>query len=468
MEIVNEVGPYIKSKNNTTKMMRNLLIALIPIILFSFYYNGIRLYNLKAISAIEMFRPLFLVLIGCITSFLIETIYAFVFLKDKKPFEYSFYSYSIFPGLFLSLVVPVNTPIILLIMSVCFGVIFGKLVFGGFGKNIFNPALVGYLFLFVCYPTILTSSLDAVSGATPLANLKAFDYIGTYNDLVLPYNSMFDLILGFKGGALGEISGLLCIVAFIYLSITKVIKFRIPLFYCLTVFTMTMIIAFTNNMGIWYPLLHIFSGGLLFGAVFMATDPVTTPITKFGQIASGILMGIITVICRFLIPGLVEGVMLSILSVNMLVAILDNIGVKVKFDVKKCIIPLAILVILVISISLYIGLSKTKSIDDKTNSLEIVETVNDGNKTTYTLYSNGYIGKIKLKVIFNSNDIASIEIIEHQDNEFVSQVVSGGLIEDLISNNGDINNVDSVSGATFTSKYLKQTISDLVEYHRGL
>lgn len=466
MKIITENGPFMKSKNSTTKMMMNLLIALTPIILFSFYYNGIRLYNLKAISLIEMFKPLLLVLVGTLTSFLIEVIYALI-IKNKKPFEYSFYSYSIFPGLFLSLIVPVNTPIILLIMAVCFGVIFGKIVFGGFGKNIFNPSLVGYLFIFVCYSSTLTSSLDAISGATPLANLKGFEYVGTYNDLVLPYNSIFDLILGFKGGAIGEISGLLCIIAFIYLTITKVIKYKIPCTYILTVFIMASIIALTNDMGLWYPLLHIFSGGLLFGAVFMATDPVTTPITSFGQIVSGILMGIITVICRFLIPGLVEGVMLSILSVNLLVAILDNIGVKVKFDIKKCIIPLVILILLVITLSLYIGLSKVKTDKKDTTSLEIIETIKNNDKTTYTLYSKGYSGKIKLKVIFNKDNINSIEVLEHQESEFIPKVISEGLIDNLVSTNGDISKVDSVSGATFTSKYLKETISELTKYHKG-
>ena len=137
-------GPFLKSKDTTKKMMLNLLIALLPIVFFNVYKNGIIPYQNNKISFIAIFYPLLFVLVPTITSCLVETLYGFIFLKKRKKdlLKFVVNSFSIFPGLFLGLILPINTPISIVILGAVVATVIGKLVYGGFGNNIFNPALI--------------------------------------------------------------------------------------------------------------------------------------------------------------------------------------------------------------------------------------------------------------------------------------------------------------------------------------
>ena len=233
---------------------------------------------------------------------------------------------------------PLNVPIYVLIIGSIVASL-SKIIFGGFGKNIFNPALIGYIFVTFVYLNSFTTAnyfnsyeLDTISKATPLTNASMVTGVGTYDELIKPYGDLSNFLIGTIPGALAETSALLCIVAYIFLSLTKTIKWRIPLVYVSTVFLLTFGIGRVLDAGIYYPLFHILSGGLMFGAVFMATDPVTSAVTPIGQILSGLVLGILTVFLRF--TG-VEGVATSILVVNMLVFIFDKIGAKSRFNFFK-------------------------------------------------------------------------------------------------------------------------------------
>ena len=148
-----KVGPFIKSKNKTSKMMRNVLISLVPIILFGFYKNGIIPYINGKINIIGMLYPLIFVILGGVFTYFIEKFLARFFLK-KKDLELKKYmhsSFSILPGVFLSLILPINTPIWVLLFGSFISIGLGKIVYGGFGNNIFNPALLGRLFVITVY-----------------------------------------------------------------------------------------------------------------------------------------------------------------------------------------------------------------------------------------------------------------------------------------------------------------------------
>lgn len=185
-------GPYIKSKNTTSKIMLHVLIALLPIIIFAFIKNGIIPYNKGYISFSEMFRPLILIFTGAISSLIFESLYTRLVLK-KKNNEFKKYlksTYSIFPGLFLSLVLPINTPILLIVFGAFMATVIGKMLFGGFGYNIFNPALIGVLFVTVMYGGLIANNggyvnkmeLDTMGSATPLS--RNIEGIGSYEELV--------------------------------------------------------------------------------------------------------------------------------------------------------------------------------------------------------------------------------------------------------------------------------------------
>lgn len=456
------MGPFLKSDNKTSKIMMHLLIALTPIIVFTVYKNGYIPYSHNKTSFISMFYPLLFILIGAVVSLLTETIYAIITKKDLK--DYIKNSYSIFPGLFLSLILPLNTPISVLIVGSLVATIIGKLVFGGFGKNIFNPALIGYIFVFAAYGSVFTTNtylnayeIDTLSSATPLTNASMVDGIGTYSTLVKPYGNLGDFFLGFIPGSIGEVSSILCLVALIYLSFTKVIKWRIPVFYLGTVFVMTLIVGRILGQGIYYPIFHLLSGGLMFGAVFMATDPVTSPVTPIGQVLYGMFLGILTVLLRF--KG-VEGVATSILIMNMVVAILDRVGAISRFRLSKS-LPWFIAIWLIVIV---MGVNLARGNKDTNFNIVSKETV--GNETIYVATQKGYGGNIEAKVVIENGKVKTYDVLSnHETPDRYKLVIEADYINELI-NSSDVETVDTVSSATVTSKALKQLLINVLEDYR--
>lgn len=452
------MGPFIKDKNTTKKMMNHLLIALTPIIIFSIIKNGVIPYKKGYTDLLGLFYPLIFIGISTITTFIFETLFKLIRTKDIK--ESLKNTYSIFPGLFLGLILPINTPITILILGSLVSSIIAKMLFGGFGKNIFNPALVGRLFIISIFASTIMSKggylnpyeLDAVTQSTPLTNASTITGIGTYETLVKPYGRLLNIFIGNIPGAIGETSALLCILALIYLTYFKVIKWKIPVTYILTVFAMTYVIGGINDQGIWYPLFQIFSGGLMFGAVFMATDPVTSPVTPIGQILYGIFLGILTVTFRYLTP-FPEGVLTSILTMNMLVMILDKIGSIGRFNFKIALIPFIIAWLLIIGLSLGISIKLNNTETDP--NFKIISKEINGNKTKYIVTEKGYQSQIKAQIIIQNNKVEDIKILEQNDS-FYSKIEENNFIEKL-KESGEI---DTVSGATITSTALKKMIQN--------
>ncbi len=468
-ELEMKKGPYIKDQNNNSKMMRNLMIALIPIILFSFYKNGIIPFVNDKTNIFGLFYPLIFILISSLTTVVSEIIYKKI---TKEDIKYNLKnSYSIFPGLFLSLILPIQTPIPVLILGAVFASVVGKMIFGGFGKNIFNPALIGGLFIMTTYASTFAPNvylnkyeLDAVTTATPLTNVTLIEGIGTYDTLVKPYGNLTDFLIGTIPGSLGETSALLCILGFIYLTVTKVIKWKIPVVYILTVFGMTYLIGSINGLGIWYPLFQILSGGLMFGAIFMATDPVTSPTISVGQILYGLFLGILTVIFRYL-TSYPEGVRTAILTMNLLVVIIDKIGYKARFNFNKAVIPFVVAWFLIVSLSLYIGNSfKTvKTIDSRYNILSKEST---GNITTYLTTYKGYSGNIKAEIVIDDGIVIKYEVIEQKDS-FYNKIIDADYVQTLINEQNNLSKVDTISGATVSSNALKNMLINTLNDYKG-
>ncbi len=465
-----KIGPFIKSKNTTNKMMLNLLVSLIPIIVFTVYKNGVLPYQAGKIEFVYILYPLLFILLPALVSFLIETIYAIIFLKkrNKDIFKYIKSSYSFFPGLFLGLILPINMPIWIVLLGAGIASL-SKMIFGGFGKNWFNPALVGYLFIFIFFTSYFQINggylnkleVDTISTSTPLTNSIVVEGIGDYDSLVKPYGSLVNFFTGMIPGSIGETSALLCLVAFIYLTITGVIKWKIPIVYVLTVFFATFLIGNINNLGIWYPLFQILSGGLMFGAVFMATDPVTSPTTTQGQILYGLFLGILTVGIRYLSP-LPEGVFISILVMNIFVKVLDTIGYKAKFDFRVSLLPYIVVWILIIGLGFYVGNDYAKKSSLVDSDFNIVSKETKGNKTTYIVTQKGYVANIKAEVVVNKEKILSYKVLE-QSESFYYKIYDSNYLDTLVNNQFSLKDVDTVSGATVTSKALKKLLQNVLK-----
>lgn len=462
-------GPYMQSKNKTSKMMAHLIIALIPIILFSFYKNGVIPYYYNKVNLFGLYYPIIMVLITSLSTLVFEMIYAKVVLKEKDLKTFVSNSYSIIPGIFLGLILPINTPISILILGSFVASIVAKMLFGGFGENIFNPALVGRLFIISTYAIVITGNggylnnyeVDTITSATPLSNVQMVTGIGSYDALVEPYGTLLDFFIGTIPGAVGETSALLCIVAFVYLTITKTIKWRIPVLYISTVFVMTFIIGALNGQGLWYPLFQIFSGGLMFGAVFMATDPVTSPTTSVGQTLYGLMLGLLTVVFRYLTPY-PEGVLTSILTMNMLVFVLDKIGFKSRFNIKKCLIPLFAILSFIMVLPFSIALKYQVNTDTKDPNFTIISSNKSGDDVIYTVVEKGYVGDIKAEIIINNSKIIKFDILE-QNESFYQKVMDADYINKLMKEQKNIENVDTVSGATITSTAIKKMVINTLE-----
>ncbi len=459
------MGPFVRSKNSTNKMMMHLLIALIPIVIFSIYKNGYIPYSNGYISFIEIFDPIIKIFIGALTSFLIESIYALIFRKKN----YIKNSYAFFPGLFLALILPLNVPIYVLVVASIVASV-SKLVCGGFGKNIFNPALIGYLFIVLVFSSVLTTNnyfnayeLDTISKPTPLTNASMISGIGNYEQLVKPYGNLFDFFLGSIPGSLAETSAFCCILAFIYLTATGTIKWRIPLVYVTTVFLITFGIGRLLGQGIYYPLFHLFSGGLMFGAVFMATDPVTSAVTPVGQILQGFLLGIITVVFRFI--G-VEGVAYSILIINAVVFLLDKIGMRSRFNFIRSLIWFVFVWLIIIGVTIGLALTR-KTQDNKDPNFEIIDKTMRDNITVYTVTQKGYGGKIEAVVQIENNRIVSIEVTSHRETANRYQlIIDSNYITQLINNQDNLDNIDTISSATVTSTALKNMLENVMKDYK--
>lgn len=456
------MGPFIKSNNDTKKMMNNVLIALIPIVLFAIYKNGVIPFIKGQGDFIGIVKPVAFILIAAFTSFFVEFLY-YKLIKKNDDFKST---YGFFPGLFLALIVPLNTPLYILIIGSLIAS-FSKLIFGGFGKNIFNPALVGYMALMLLFTSVFSTNfyfnnyeLDTISSSTPLTNASMLSGIGSYDKVVKPYGNLLDFFVGNIPGSFAETSSLLCLVALIYLIFTKTIKWRIPVAYLLTVFIMTFSIGRLLGQGIYYPLFHLFSGGLMFGAVFMATDPVTSAVTPIGQLLQGICLGILTVVFRFI--G-VEGVATSILIINIFIFFFDKIGVSARLVFMK-VLPWYSLLCVIIVVTIFALASTKRIVGNQDPNFDIISKNQAGAVTTYVVTQKGYGGKIKASIVINDGKIEKIEVLNHNETKDRYQlVIDSNYIDMLIEGQNNIESIDTVSTATVTSNALKKMISNVLE-----
>lgn len=318
-ELTISSSPHAHSPVTTQTIMRDVLIALIPAMLGSIYFFG--------------FRSLLVTLVSAAACVFFEWGFCKIRKLHCKTYDLS----AVVTGVLLAFVCPVTIPYWTIILGDFFAIVLVKMLFGGLGKNIVNPALAGRAFLF-SWPVLMSnwvkvgfdnaagllSTADAVTAATPMSAM---------HQGALPEESILDMFLGNIGGCIGETSALLLSIGFVYLLYRKVITARIPLAYIGTVAILAFLFPQGNDRIAWMAA-QVFGGGLMLGAIFMATDYVTSPLTKLGQIVYGIGCGIITILIRYF-GGYSEGVTYAILCMNACAVLLDKIGRPVKFGAPK-------------------------------------------------------------------------------------------------------------------------------------
>jgi Na+-transporting NADH:ubiquinone oxidoreductase subunit B len=336
---VTRKGVHVRDSVDLKRVMTVVMIALVPSLLFGIYNIGYQ-YNLASNSGMEFWEMIWFGFLKIIPLYLVSYIvglgieFASAQIRGHEVNE----GYLV-TGMIIPLIVPVTTPLWMLTLAVAFAVIIGKEIFGGTGMNIWNPALVARVFLFFAYPShmsgdkVWVAGVDGFSGATPLAQ--------TSDGLSSLHYSVSDMFFGFIPGSVGETSTLAIILGAAFLIYTGIGSWKIMLS---TVFG-GLVMGFIANIAApsadcamaipaWY---HLIMGGFAFGAVFMATDPVTSAQTEYGKWIYGFLIGAFTVIIRLFNPGYPEGMMLAILLMNTFAPVIDHIvvGRNIKRRLKR-------------------------------------------------------------------------------------------------------------------------------------
>ena len=309
-------SPHIHGKENTRNLMRDVVIALLPTVAVSIYCFGL--------SALK------LALVGVLACVAVEYVIAKFMLKTKVTIcDYS----AVITGLLLALNVPINTPWWVLVIGSIVAIGVAKMTFGGLGQNLFNPALVGRVFLLISFPVIMTDwstpastfgfAFDGVSGATPLGIVKEGLAQGmTLSQIYAEHNFSYSQMLFTRIGSAGEISAIALLLGFVYLLVRRVIRPHITLSIWGTVFVFSGILWLCNPEQFTDPVFNLLTGGMLLGSIFMATDYVTSPMEPKGMIIFGVGIGIITILIREF-GAYPEGISFAILIMNATVPLIN-------------------------------------------------------------------------------------------------------------------------------------------------
>ena len=300
-------SPHIHGGDSISKNMYGVLIALIPAFLVSLYCFGLGALIVTATS----------VLACVIFEYLIQR-----FLMKKEPTLCD--GSAILTGVLLAFNVPSNLPIWIILIGALAAIGIGKMSFGGLGNNIFNPALVGRVFLLISFPAQMTTwpvpdvfpmtYTDAETGATILSSL---------HEGGAPLPAMVDMLIGRIGGSLGEVSAIALLLGFAFMLWKKIITWHIPVSILATVFVFTGILYLVNPTVYVNPFIHLLSCGLLLGSIFMATDYVTSPMSKNGMIVYGIGIGLLTAVIR-IFGSYPEGMSFAILIMNAFTPLINS------------------------------------------------------------------------------------------------------------------------------------------------
>jgi H+/Na+-translocating ferredoxin:NAD+ oxidoreductase subunit D len=300
-------SPHAYSDESVPKLMYGVIISLLPALAVSVYFFGIGMILVTSVS-----------IVSCILfEYLIQK-----YMMKVKPSHLD--GSALLTGLLLAFCLPSNIPFWMVMIGALAAVGIGKMTFGGLGNNIFNPALVGRVFLFISFPVAMTAwpevgqwmrYTDAVTGATPLGMMKEGLATQSVGEIMPQVPSFLNLLIGKTMGSAGEVSALALLLGMCYLLYKKIISWHIPISILATVAIFSGILWLANPDRFADPLFHLLSGGLMLGAIYMATDYVTSPMSHRGMLIYGVGIGIVTVLIR-VFGAYPEGVQFAILIFN--------------------------------------------------------------------------------------------------------------------------------------------------------
>lgn len=470
MEYKFKATPMARRPLNTNQIMIRLFVGLLIV-------YGYGLYNAYKWGSEYLINAILLFVVSLVVGTVTEVLFAIV--CKKNPIEHLKKSFHYITCIILVLTVPANCSLYAIGIATFLGLFFGKLVYGGFGQNVFNPAGVGRAIIATSFAGKV--SLDAVTSPTITTAFASMNWIGdanSYLSLIHNYGGLGAIVGGSYFGAIGETCTILILIIGILYAIFDVIDWRIPVTYLGIMFVGSAIVGFTHGLGIDYAIAFISTGGAAFGGVFMLTDPVTNPQTRPGKILFAAIAAVLTILIRFL-GNLPEGVVFSILIVNMLAPAIDYLFVSKQIDNQKRNIAIDFgAIVAFILVTVLVGNSVTPGVyNPNANKAEepaptgltlssdfsvnkATVTGVDGN--TYHVTSIGYHGEDSLNefdIVVENGAVVSVTCTKFGDTEGVGDIAinpdeylwkyEGATLQDK---------VDACTGATYTSNSIMAAV----------
>lgn len=491
MKFISRVKPNYRDKISTMRIMTDLTIALLVLTVASVVY-----YTNKVSLEVGL-RVLYVVLVAVVVNIAVELVIGYFQKRSVK--EIFTQQFPWVTGLIFALCIPLTTRLYVVGMTTAIGVIFGKVIFGGFGQNIFNPAGVGRAIVASSFSgaflTKFDSANDVFTNATPANLMNTFKWLpgdAVYESKAFAHMQLSDFAMGNHFGAIGETLSLVIIILAVFLIIRRVIDWRIPVVYIGTLFIASLIVGLVNGLGMWYPFAFIMSGGALFGAVFMLTDPVTCPTQRTGRVVFALGAAIITFLIRFK-ANAPEGVVFSILIMNMLTPMIEDFfdGQQTRIKAKYLYTTLSMVALVALSV---VWVSTTTVVAEPVFEVgtpvamdseeldkyetNITDVKDEGGNKVFTVEVEGYGLKdsdypssdykenIFVVTVDGSNKIVSAEMTQFGDTVGFGDKVDDQLyFEKFIGK--DLSNsseeFDTVSGATKTSNSFVKALRAISE-----
>ncbi|HHX51978.1 MAG TPA: RnfABCDGE type electron transport complex subunit D [Erysipelothrix sp.] len=457
-------APSIKIKRTTSQIMFELLIALLAVLAFSLVYYQME-YGLNYVIHI-----LTMLAASLITAYAIEVLYAVATKKDIKKHLSSSYPY--ITSIILVLITSVNVQIYPIVISTAFAIFIGKLAFGGFGQNIFNPAGVGRIVLVTAFGGHTLA--DLAVGATPVSSVNAQSWTvaaGGFEKFLEGFGGWTGLLTGWHPGAIGETPAILMLILGVVLIVRQVIDWRITISYLITLFVMGLVFALIGGMDLSYGLFQVINGGAIFGAVFMLTDPVTSPVHPVGRAIFGVGAAILTFIIRLFgqTPG---GVVFAIVLMNILVPMIDYLlaGNQIK-TYKKAMMSLAGVAVVAVLFSTLAG-NVVQVVSAQDENVSVLDVTDEGSSKVYRVESKGFNAGDKNIVLVQISGDGTVESVSFEkfadsdaegaparSDDFLSQFVGLDVVSEI--------DVDTSNSATFSSNSVLEAVKAAAAEHGG-
>lgn len=493
MKFTFNASPNLRQKQSTKRMMLELMLGLFVVYAFALFYY----YTEHGMEVALQGVILMATALG--VAFAVEILWAI--LTKQKVLAFLSSSFGWITAIILTLMCPITITPYALAIATLFAILIGKLLFGGFGQNIFNPAALGRAIIFASF---MGATTDVITGATITTKMASeFNWLvldqTLIDKLLNSVGGLQNLFVGFYPGAIGETSALVILLVGIVLALRKVIDWKLPVIYVGTIFVLGCVIALTSGMSnwLWYPLFHILSGGVMFGAVFMLTDPVTSPTSSAGKCIFALGAAIITVLIRIK-ANYPEGVLFSILIMNMMTPMIEK-----ALDGKQLVVRKKAIAIFGVIAAIGVGsvalattviepakaqVKETKVValtDDyvKTLDASIDNTVDNGDgTTTYTVTSQGFAAKegpnmpnydhatdpniFEIKVNMATKTIVSVTPSTIKDTEYIGdKIKSPKFLKQFegmdLKSEVSIEVNDAVTGATYSVKSVVRAIAEV-------